>query len=104
MDNPELTIHGASRWRDSDGNRHRVDGPSAIYANGCKFWYQHDILHRDDGPAVIDADGLKEWWQHGKRHRDDGPAIEYAGGGNMARDIGMMDLLLYMQMVTSLGG
>jgi hypothetical protein len=56
------------------------DGPACEYANGEKYWFQHNKRHRDDGPAIVCANGEKHWYKHGKRHRDDGPAIEWADG------------------------
>jgi len=56
--------------------------PVVEYANGDKWWYQHDKLHRDnDLPAIVDANGDKWWYQHDKLHRDnDLPAIECVNG------------------------
>jgi len=95
MNKPKNDKGGNKFWQDENGLRHREDGPAIEYANGDKFWYQHDILHRDDGPAIEWANGTKYWYQHGKCHRQDGPAIEYANGtkywyqhGKLHRDDG----------------
>ena len=63
-----------------NGQRHRVDGPAQICANGSQRWYQNGQAHRLDGPAVICADGTQYWYQNGQRHRLDGPAVLYADG------------------------
>jgi hypothetical protein len=67
-------------WRNSDGKRHRKDGPAIEFADGGKHWYVDGKRHRKDGPAIEYANGTKEWWLDGKRHREDGPAIEWADG------------------------
>lgn len=52
-------------------------------------------LHRDDGPSVIYANGREEWYQNGQLHREDGPAINtyrVKNGTKMDNNIEMMDL------------
>jgi hypothetical protein len=66
MDNPEIDEHGNKWWHDSDGNRHRDDGPAIEWSDGDKSWYQHGKCHRDDGPAVEGANGYKEWGLNGE--------------------------------------
>ena len=53
----EVDRDGTVRYRNSDGQ-----------------------LHREDGPAVEYADGTREWWLNDERHREDGPAVEYPNG------------------------
>ena len=62
MDNPVIHEYGEKFWYDSNGQFHRDDGPAQEYADGDKFWLQHDKRHRYDGPAVEYADGTNEWW------------------------------------------
>jgi hypothetical protein len=64
-----------------NGKLHRLDGPSKVYKNGGKRWFQANQLHRVDGPAVIYGNGGKRWFQFGKLHRVDGPAVIYKNGG-----------------------
>jgi hypothetical protein len=58
-----------------NGQKHREDGPAAIYRSGSRIWYRQGNLHREDGPAVMLANGRCEWFVNGLRHRLDGPAI-----------------------------
>ena len=71
---------GNKIWKNSNGQRHRVDGPAIERANGSKFWYFKGMRHRVDGPAIEYADGEKRWYFKNMLHRVDGPAIEYADG------------------------
>jgi hypothetical protein len=83
MDNESflfIGINGIKRWRNKDGELHRLDGPAIEYADGKEEWYQDGLLHRFGGPAVIHDDGTKVWFQNGKRHRLDGPAVETLNG------------------------
>jgi hypothetical protein len=68
------------RWRNELGQRHRLDGPAIIHANGDCEWYVNGSLHRLDGPAIVRADGTVEYWVNDRLHRLDGPAIERADG------------------------
>ena len=63
-----------------DGERHRLDGPAAIWADGTQFWYKDGRRHRIDGPAVILTDGTQRWYKDGRRHRTDGPAVILTDG------------------------
>ena len=49
--------------------KHRIDGPAIIAADGTTFWYSYGRLHRENGPAIERADGSKEWWYDGRRLR-----------------------------------
>ena len=69
-----------TRYRNSDGQLHRVHGPAVISSRGGEGWYQNGKPHRTGGPAVEYSDGSKEWCHHGTLHRDDGPAVEWADG------------------------
>ena len=70
----------AHRWCDVNGQRHRLDGPAVIWADGTQAWYMNGQRHRLDGPAFIWADGTQAWWVNGQRHRLDGPAVIWADG------------------------
>lgn len=50
---------GTIIYRNADGDRHREDGPAAIYANGNQYWYKNGECHREDGPAIVYADGTQ---------------------------------------------
>lgn len=39
--------------------------------------------HGLDGPALVAAEGRQEWWVDGYRHRLDGPAIIWSAGDCM---------------------
>lgn len=73
---------GTTRYRNRDGQLHRIDGPAVIYPSGSVSWYRDGALHRTDGPAVIYRDGDKLWYRNGLLHRTDGPAIEFYDGSN----------------------
>jgi hypothetical protein len=75
--NGVLNEEGNKVWTNSEGQRHRLDGPAVLYPNGCEYWYQFGHLHRDDGPAVIIPNRKVFWYQYGQRHREDGPAVIY---------------------------
>jgi len=76
----KIDTNGNKRWYNSDGKKHREDGPAVEFANGYKIWYINDEKHREDGPAVEHANGEKLWYINDKRHREDGPAVVYADG------------------------
>ena len=76
----EVGTNGIIRYRNSEGQLHRVHGPAVIYPDGTECWCQHGNRHRVDGPAVIYPDGTEYWYQHGDRHRTDGPAVIYKDG------------------------
>jgi len=83
MDNKsffEMDIFGTKRWKDKNGQPHRLDGPATERADGDKYWFQCGKLHRLDGPAIEGADGRKLWYQNGKLHRLGGPAVIYDSG------------------------
>ena len=77
---PETDGSGTTRWRNSAGQLHRIDGPAVERADGSRMWWVNDHLHRTDGPAVEYADGSRKWYINGQLHRIDGPAIEYTDG------------------------
>ena len=76
----ETDRFGTTRYRNRNGQLHRIDGPAVIHANGSRSWFQDGLRHRTDGPAIVRADGSKVWYQNGKLHRTDGPAIEWHDG------------------------
>ena len=55
------------RYRNSDDQLHREDGPAVELPEGTRFWYLNDQLHREDGPATEWSDGTREWYLDGKR-------------------------------------
>jgi hypothetical protein len=76
----EVDNFGNKRWRNKNGELHRLDGPAFEGANGGKYWYLNGVLHREGGPAVERVNGDKEWWLNGVLHREGGPAVELASG------------------------
>ena len=76
----EVDQYGVVRYRNSDGQLHRVDGPAIEWEDGSREWWLHGRLHRVDGPAYEGADGSRSWYRHGKLLREDGPAYEGADG------------------------
>lgn len=49
-----------------DGERHRKGGPAYIHKNNC-VWFYEGKLHNLEGPAVIEGGGPKQYWIHGIR-------------------------------------
>ena len=58
----EVDEWGAIRYRNSEGELHRVCGPAVIYPDGSEWWYQRGQMHREDGPAAIYPDGEVCWY------------------------------------------
>lgn len=56
----EVDEWGAIRYRNSEGELHRVCGPAVIYPDGSEWWYQRGQIHREDGPAAMRCAGI--WW------------------------------------------
>ena len=54
------------RYTNGKGERHRVDRPAVVHADGTREWYLNGELHRVDGPAYERPDGHREWWVEGK--------------------------------------
>jgi hypothetical protein len=66
---------GVQRWRLSNHQLHRTDGPALIYPDGETRYYVAGKLSRTDGPALIKNAGQhQEWWYQGRQHRLSGPA------------------------------
>jgi len=80
IDGPSFIDDKGEHWH-LNGKRHRIDGPAVEYTNGDKQWWVDGKLHRTDGPAVICKNEIeKKWYINGKLHREDGPAvIEFDG-------------------------
>lgn len=74
-----LWSDGSMEWW-QDGLLHRIGAPASISASGRGTWYQHGLLHREDGPAYIHGSGTEEWYWEGSYHREGGPAITWANG------------------------
>ena len=67
-------------YYNSNGKRHRLNGPAIEYSNGDQLWFKNGLQHRIDGPAVKLED-MEVWYREGKRHRENGPAyIVYLDG------------------------
>ena len=63
----EVDVYETIRWRNSDGELHRVHGPAVIYRPGTQYWYQCGQLHRTDGPAALYFDGTWAWYLNNQR-------------------------------------
>ena len=63
----EVDEYEGIRWRNSDGQLHRVHGPAIIHTNGTRYWMQNGMRHRADGPAVIWYDGTVNWYWNDTR-------------------------------------
>ena len=63
----EVDRVGTVRYRNSDDQLHREDGPAYEHPNGSREWWIDGYLHREGGPAVEYADGTRQWWIDGKR-------------------------------------
>lgn len=72
----------ATKWRNSQGQLHRTNGPAMTFHGGSKCWMQNGEYHRTDGPAIESACGKKLWYQYGKLHRLDGPAVIFPDKGS----------------------
>ncbi len=57
---------GTKRWKNKQGQLHRIDGPAVEWFDGDKYWYLNDKLHREDGPAIERASGAKYWYIEGE--------------------------------------
>jgi hypothetical protein len=64
----ELVVNdlGTKRWRNKEGNYHRLNGPAIEWRDGTEYWYRHGKLHRDDGPATNWPPGQEEWHKDGE--------------------------------------
>jgi len=78
-----VNSNGDKKWKNSDGELHRTDGPAIEWVDGDKQWYKDGKLHRDnDLPAVECLNESKRWYKDGELHREnDLPTIERANGG-----------------------
>lgn len=61
----ETNRFGTTRYRNSDGQLHRIDGPALEWYSGTQEWYKNGVLHRTDGPAIEFYDGSNEWHLNG---------------------------------------
>lgn len=78
--NPKIDKFGTKRWFNSNGQRHRLNGPAEIFKDGCERWFKDGNLHREDGPAESTPNGDRIWFKNGQLHREDGPAVNRADG------------------------
>lgn len=63
----EVDRVGAVRYRNSDDQLHREDGPAVERPFGTRFWYRKGELHREDGPAYECRNGTRFWYRNGER-------------------------------------
>ena len=67
----EVDRVGTVRYRNSDDQLRREDGPAVEWEDGTRMWFLDGLLHREDGPAVEGADGSLQWFLDGKRLSED---------------------------------
>ena len=67
----EVDRVGTVRYRNSDDQLHREDGPAVEYADGTRQWWIDGKLHREDVPAAEWEDGEREWFLDGKQLSED---------------------------------
>ena len=48
------TKMGSRLYFNLKGNKHRINNPAEIWANGIKIWKENNKFNRIDGPAVIE--------------------------------------------------
>ena len=63
----EVDRVGTVRYRNSDDQLHREDGPAVERSDGSRMWYLNGKLHREDGPAVERPNGTRFWYRNGER-------------------------------------
>ena len=63
----EVDRVGTVRYRNSDDQLHREDGPAVGRSDGSRMWYLDGKRHREDGPAVERSDGTRFWYRNGDR-------------------------------------
>lgn len=63
----EVDRVGTVRYRNSDEQLHREDGPAYECPEGTREWYLRGKLHREDGPAVERSNGTRFWYRNGER-------------------------------------
>ena len=72
--------NGTSEWCNSQGKRHRTNGPALHYANGAKFWFINGEYHNLNGHATQYHSGSEFWFINGKSHNINGPANLFSNG------------------------
>ena len=84
MSKPVIDQDGNKFWYNEQGQRHRLDGPAVIFADGNKAWWSHGKLHREDGPANEWANGSKEWYLNDKWYTEEEYVmIQFMNGVNV---------------------
>ena len=63
---------GTIKYRNSNGQLHRLVGPALEYKNEYKAWYLNGQRHRLDGPAIEWNDGYKKWYINGEQLTEKG--------------------------------
>lgn len=54
-------------YRDTNGKRHREDGPAVIWYDGTREWWDNGSRHREDGPAIVFPNGNEVWFINGNK-------------------------------------
>ena len=67
----EVDLVGTVRYRNSDDQLHREDGPAVEWEDGTSEWWIDGYPHREDDPAIEWADGYREWYLDGKQLSED---------------------------------
>ena len=80
MSNKITYANGTSEWSNSQGIRHRINGPALHYASGTKIWLINGKRHNLNGPAIQYSNGSKIRLINGKPHNINGPASHYTDG------------------------
>ena len=63
----EVDRVGTVRYRNSDDQLRREDGPAVERSDGSRMWFLDGKLHREDGPAVERPNGTRFWYRNGER-------------------------------------
>ena len=67
----ETAKFGIKRWKNSNGQYHRIGGPAIVWPDGYKAWLINGKRHRLNGPAIMYADGTYYWYAKGECLGDD---------------------------------
>ena len=62
----DVNKYGTTRYRNQQGQFHRVHGPAITRPGGTNLWWRNDRLHREDGPAIEYSDGDMMWYLNGE--------------------------------------
>jgi len=68
--NKHFELPGVVYFYDSNGLRHREDGPAEIWPNGTKRFFKHGEAHSyNDYPSTIFSNGVLMWHYEGTATR-----------------------------------